>query len=279
MPRKFLSIAFVLSLLPALASTVESQQSIQRYVRFEQDGVTRWGHLAGETIHPMTDAPYHGGTMVRGEAIPLSSVTLKAPVDPENVYMTAYNFRSHITGEPAKYPGIFIVPAGSIIGSGEDMVRPSESRNFHYEAELVVVIGRDADNVPVEEAPAYVFGVTAGNDGSERDWQRDDTQWVRAKGTKTFNAAGPVLVTGLDYQSLDIEGRLNGDVRQRGNTADMLFGVNEMVSYISRYFPLKAGDLIWSGTMGTTRAMEPGDVYEVEINGIGVLRNRLVQGR
>lgn len=260
----------------ALAGSLEAQE-LQRYVRFEQNGTVRWGHLAGETIHPLTDAPYLGGTMVPGEAIPVGSVTLKAPVDPRNVYMTAFNFRSHITGEPAEYPGIFMVPAESIIGPEEDIIRPPDSNNFHYEAELVVVIGRDADNVSVEDAPNYIFGVTAGNDGSERDWQANDTQWVRAKGSKTFNAVGPVLVAGADYQNLQIEGRLNGELRQSENSSDMLFDFNEMVSYISRYFPLRAGDLIWSGTMGTTQAMQPGDVYEVEVEGVGVLRNRLVQ--
>src|SRR5690606_7335692 len=169
-------------------------QELQRYVRFEQNGTVRWGHPAGETIHPLTDAPYLGGTMVPGEALSVGSVTLKAPVDPRNVYMTAFHFRSHITGEPAEYPGIFMVPAESIIGPEEDIIRPPDSNNFHYEAELVVVIGRDADNVSVEDAPNYIFGVTAGNDGSERDWQANDTQWVRAKGSKTFNAVGPVLV-------------------------------------------------------------------------------------
>ncbi|MEX2572434.1 MAG: fumarylacetoacetate hydrolase family protein [Gemmatimonadota bacterium] len=279
MNRNRISVVAGLLAVAAYAGGLEAQQGVQTYVRFEQAGEVRWGHLADETIHPLTDAPYLGGSMVPGEAIPLSAVTLKAPVDPANVYMTAFNFRSHITGEPAPYPGIFIVPAGSIIGTGEDIIRPPESTNFHYEAELVAVIGRDASNVSVEAAGDYVFGVTAGNDGSERDWQANDTQWVRAKGTRTFNAVGPVLVTGLDYQSLDIEGRLNGEVRQGENSGDMLFGMDHMVSYISRYFPLKAGDLIWSGTMGTTQPMQPGDVYEVEIEGVGVLRNRLVQGQ
>ena len=225
----------------AVADTADAQTS---YVRYEQAGEISWGELDGSTIHQLSDAPYLGGMR---------------------------------TG-PAEYPGLFIVPASSIIGSGENIVRPPGSQNLHYEAEMVVVIGRRAVNVSPEDAPNYIFGVSAGNDVSERAWQGGDIQWVRAKGSRTFNAVGPVLVAGLDYTNLQIEGRLNGDVRQGENSADLIFNMNHMVSYISRYFTLEPGDLIWSGTMGRTRAMEPGDVYEVEIEGIGILRNEVVQG-
>ena len=258
----------------AVADTADAQTS---YVRYEQAGVISWGELDGSTIRQLSDAPYLGGTRT-GRTVMQSAVTMKAPVDPTLVFMTAFNFRSHISGEPAEYPGLFTVPASSIIGSGENIVRPPGSENLHYEAEMVIVIGRRAENVSPEEAPDYIFGVSAGNDVSERAWQGGDIQWVRAKGSRTFNAVGPVLVAGLDYTNLQIEGRLNGDVRQGENTADLIFNMNHMVSYISKYFTLEPGDLIWSGTMGRTRAMEPGDVYEVEIEGIGILRNQVVQG-
>jgi 2-keto-4-pentenoate hydratase/2-oxohepta-3-ene-1,7-dioic acid hydratase in catechol pathway len=143
---------------------------------------------------------------------------------------------------------------------------------------MVAVIGREATNVSVEDAPSYIFGVSAGNDVSERTWQGADIQWSRAKGSRTFNVVGPVLVTGLDYQNLQITGRLNGEERQGENTSDLLFDMHEMLSYISTYFTLYPGDLIWTGTMGSTRAMQPGDTYEVEIEGIGILRNQVVQG-
>ncbi|MCH7857848.1 MAG: fumarylacetoacetate hydrolase family protein [Gemmatimonadetes bacterium] len=258
----------------AVADTADAQTS---YVRYEQAGVISWGELDGSTIRQLSDAPYLGGTRT-GRTVMQSAVTMKAPVDPTLVFMTAFNFRSHISGEPAEYPGLFTVPASSIIGSGENIVRPPGSENLHYEAEMVIVIGRRAENVSPEDAPDYIFGVSAGNDVSERAWQGGDIQWVRAKGSRTFNAVGPVLVAGLDYTNLQIEGRLNGDVRQGENTADLIFNMNHMVSYISKYFTLEPGDLIWSGTMGRTRAMEPGDVYEVEIEGIGILRNQVVQG-
>ena len=267
-----------LLMLTAIAAVVADAADAQTsYVRYEEGGAISWGELDGSTIHQLSDAPYLGGTRT-GRTAMQTAVTMKAPVDPTLVFMTAFNFRSHISGEPAEYPGLFTVPASSIIGPGENIVRPAGSENLHYEAEMVVVIGQRAVNVSPEDAPDYIFGVAAGNDVTERAWQGTDIQWVRAKGTRGFNAVGPVLVAGLDYTNLRIEGRLNGEVRQGENSSDLIFNMNYLVSYISRYFTLEPGDLIWSGTMGSTRAMKPGDVYEVEIEGVGILRNEVVQG-
>ncbi|MEX2581947.1 MAG: fumarylacetoacetate hydrolase family protein [Gemmatimonadota bacterium] len=283
MGRTFVAIAFgILAISSAACSqasvvTADAQAPGTEYVRYEQNGTTSWGILEDEVIHQLSDAPYLGGGRT-GETVQRSAVALRAPVDPINVYMTALNFRSHISGEPAPYPGLFLVPPGSIIGPEEQMLIPTDSENFHYEAEAVVVIGRDCDNVSIQEAPSCVFGVSAGNDGSARDWQGADIQWARAKGAKTFNQVGPVLVAGLDPNSLEIEGRLNGERVQGENTRDMIYNFDHMVSYISRYFPLEAGDLIWSGTMGQTRQVQVGDTYEVEIDGVGVLRTEFGQG-
>lgn len=275
MKRAVLSLTAVVLVL-GLAASVEAQ-STQRFVRYEQAGSVSWGELVGETVHQLSGAPYQGGSRT-GASVPVSNVTLKAPVDPKQIFMTAFNFRSHITGDPAEYPGIFLVPPSSIIGSGENIVKPADSRSLHYEAEAVAVIGREAINVSLEDAPSYIFGVAAGNDVSERIWQAQDIQWSRAKGSRTFNAVGPHLVTGLDPANLEIEGRLNGERVQGENTSDLIFSLAYMVSYISKYFTLMPGDLVWTGTMGSTRAMSPGDTYEVEIPGIGILRNTVVQG-
>lgn len=275
-----LKIAAVLAAF-CISMTTFAQNELHRYVRY-QDGATvsggevSWGELVGDTITQLSDAPYLGGKAT-GKTVKKDSVALKAPVDPNLVVMTALNFRSHIRGEPAKYPGLFIVPASSIIGSEENIIQPPDSTSLHYEAEMVIVIGKRADNVPEDKAHEYIFGVSAGNDVSERGWQAADLQWVRAKGSKTFNPVGPVLVSGLKYTDLAIEGRLNGEKVQGERTSDMIFDFNHMVSYISRYMVLEPGDLIWSGTMGQTRAMKPGDVYEVEVEGVGVLKNTVVK--
>ena len=276
MKRAALSmVAGVIAL--AAMSTAAQAQNTQRFVRYEQAGNVSWGELVGETIHQLSDAPYLGGRRT-GQTVAQSSVKLEAPVDPKQIFMTAFNFRSHIAGEPAEYPGIFLVPPSSIIGSGENIVRPAGSTNLHYEAEAVAVVGRVAENVPLDQAASYIYGVSAGNDVSERAWQAQDIQWSRAKGSRTFNAVGPHLVTGLDPANLAIEGRHNGTRVQGENTSDLIFSLAYMLHYISQYFTLYPGDLIWTGTMGATRAMQPGDTYEVEIPGVGILRNTVVQG-
>jgi 2-keto-4-pentenoate hydratase/2-oxohepta-3-ene-1,7-dioic acid hydratase in catechol pathway len=267
------------SLVLALSGSFVSAQDLDTFVRYSQDGgEISWGMVHGDEIYQLAGAPYdtmdHTGVKFDRDA-----VKLEAPVDPTLVFMTAFNFRSHISGDPAEFPGLFIVPASSIVGPEDPIVRPAESRNLHYEAEMAIVICKRADNVPVAEAGDYIFGVTAGNDVSERSWQGGDIQWVRAKGSRGFNAVGPVLVKGADYKNTEIIGRHNGEVVQGENSSDLIFGMEEMVSYISQYFTLEPGDMIWSGTMGSTRAMVPGDVYEVELSGIGTLRNEVVQGK
>lgn len=253
------------------------EMEVHRYVRYQQNGNPHWGEVIDGEIHQIHDAPWEGGNPT-GFTLDLDRVDLMAPVTPTQIFMTAFNFRSHISGEPAEYPGLFLVPPSSIIGPEDPIVRPPDSENLHYEAELVAVVADTAENVPLAEAGEYIFGVTAGNDVSERAWQGADIQWSRAKGSRGFNAVGPYVVSGLDYESLDIEGRLNGERVQGENSADLIFGMEYMLHYISQYFTLYPGDLIWSGTMGSTQAMEPGDVYEVEVEGVGVLRNEVVQG-
>ncbi len=272
---KRLSIVATATALLIISNTV----SAQSFVRYSQGGgEVSWGMIHDDGIHQLTDAPYnsmdHTGVVVQRD-----EVKLEAPVDPDLVFMTAFNFRSHISGEPAEYPGLFTIPSSSIVGPEDPIIRPAGSRNLHYEAEMAIIVGKHAENVAVEDAAEYIFGVTGGNDVSERSWQGGDIQWVRAKGTRGFNAVGPVLVQGADYKNIQITGRLNGEMRQEENSADLIFGMEEMLSYISQYFTLEPGDMIWSGTMGSTRAMEPGDVYEVELSGIGVLSNVVEQGK
>jgi 2-keto-4-pentenoate hydratase/2-oxohepta-3-ene-1,7-dioic acid hydratase in catechol pathway len=147
---------------------------------------------------------------------------------------------------------------------------------MHYEGELVVVIGRQVKNASVEQARDAIFGVTCGNDVSERNWQHGpakDMQWWRAKGCDTFAPLGPAIVTGLDYDTLLLRTRLNGEVVQKQYTSDLIFDCPTIVSYITRWITLMPGDIIYTGTPGATRKMSPGDVVEVEIEGIGVLRN------
>jgi 2-keto-4-pentenoate hydratase/2-oxohepta-3-ene-1,7-dioic acid hydratase in catechol pathway len=250
-----------------------------RYVRYRRGGRTAYGILEGETIHELEGVLF-ASPRRSGNRVDLADVELLAPCEPSKVVAVGLNYRSHIGNRAVpESMGLFAKFPTSIIGPEADIVIPPDAENVHYEGELVVVIGRPAKNVAVEDAPDYIFGVTAGNDVSERDWQRGDLQWLRAKAADTFGPIGPAIVTGLDYDDLLVQTRLNGEVRQSESSKDLLFGVDQIVSYVSRYVTLYPGDVIFTGTPGSTQAMKPGDVVEIEVEGVGVLRNPVVAGR
>jgi 2-keto-4-pentenoate hydratase/2-oxohepta-3-ene-1,7-dioic acid hydratase in catechol pathway len=250
-----------------------------RYVRYRRGGRTAYGILEGETIHELEGLLF-ASPRRSGNRVDLADVELLAPCEPSKVVAVGLNYRSHIGNRAVpESMGLFAKFPTSIIGPEADIVIPPDAENVHYEGELVVVIGRPAKNVAVEDAPDYIFGVTAGNDVSERDWQRGDLQWLRAKAADTFGPIGPAIVTGLDYDDLLVQTRLNGEVRQSESSKDLLFGVDQIVSYVSRYVTLYPGDVIFTGTPGSTLAMKPGDVVEIEVEGVGVLRNPVVAGR
>src|SRR5690606_22746817 len=154
------------------------------------------------------------------------------------------------------------------------------SSEVHHEAELAVVVGRIARNIRAEDASQYIFGYTAANDVTARDLQRKDGQWTRAKGFDTFCPLGPAIETELDpLERLAVIARVNGEVRQAGFTADLVFGVAEILEYISRVMTLLPGDVILTGTPSGVGPVQPGDLMEVEVDGIGVLANRVVGGK
>jgi 2-keto-4-pentenoate hydratase/2-oxohepta-3-ene-1,7-dioic acid hydratase in catechol pathway len=263
-----------LVLLPASADAQTT-----RYVRYEAAGRTAYGQLEGDTIRELSGDLF-ASPKPTGRALKLADVKLLAPCDPKKVIAVGLNYKSHIGERPAAaYPGLFAKLPSSIIGPGAAIVFPEGAKNVHFEGELVVVIGKRARQVAAADAGQYVFGVTAGNDVSERDWQKQDLQWFRAKASDTFGPLGPVIVTGLNYDDLLLQTRLNGEVVQSQRTKDLIFGVHEIVSYVSRFVTLEPGDVIYTGTPGATRAMKPGDVVEIEIEGIGVLRNTTAGAR
>ncbi len=184
------------------------------------------------------------------------------------------NFRSHLGGRPAPVlPGLFAKLPGTVIGPDAPIILPPDAGEVHAEGEVVVVIGRRASRVDAAGARRAIFGVTAGNDVSERSWQASDLQWLRAKGSDTFGPLGPAIVTGLDPDDLGIRTRINGRTVQEGRTPDLLFPTTELVAWISRYVTLEPGDVIYTGTPGVTGAIAPGDVVEVDVEGVGTLRN------
>ena len=246
------------------------------YIRFEKDSTRAYGILESGTVRPIRGGLF-GAREETGESLPLDSVKLLVPCEPPKVLAVGRNYKSHL-GERTqpKRPEIFYKPASSLQNPGGAIRFPAGAKNVHYEGELVLVIGRRIKDVSPEEARDAIFGVTCGNDVSERDWQNGpdkDLQWWRAKGADTFSPLGPAIVTGIDYGNVLLQTRLNGEVVQRQSTAELIFDCPTIVSWISRAVTLEPGDVIYTGTPGTTRAMAPGDVGEVEVEGVGVLRN------
>jgi 2-keto-4-pentenoate hydratase/2-oxohepta-3-ene-1,7-dioic acid hydratase in catechol pathway len=256
-----------------------SQEAITRYVRYAHEGVVSYGVLEGETIREL-DGDLFASPRETGRTLSISDVRLLAPCEPSKLVAVGLNYRSHLGDRPEpEYPGLFAKYPTAVIDPEEAIVIPPDASDVHYEGELVIVIGKRAKNVSAAEAPDYIFGVTAGNDVSERAWQRADLQWVRAKSSDTFAPLGPAIVSGLNYDDLLVQTRLNGEVRQSERSQDLIFGVDTIVAYISSYVTLLPGDVIFTGTPGSTSAMKPGDVVEVEIEGVGVLRNRVVAAK
>ena len=269
--------AVSLLLLLASAPLTVLPAQVTRYVRYAAGSDTSYGMLDGQVIREL-GGDLFSSPRPTGRTSRLDQVTLLAPATPGKVIAVGLNYITHLGERPsAAYPGLFAKMPTSIIGPEANVIYPADATNLHFEGELVVVIGRKAQNVSVADAPRYIFGVTAGNDISERDWQRADLQWFRAKASDTFGPLGPMIVTGLNYGDLLLQTRVNGEVVQSQRTKDLIFDVPTIVSYVSRYVTLEPGDVIYTGTPGTTKAMKPGDVVEVEIDGIGVLRNRIVK--
>ena len=252
--------------------------------KFLQGGRPRFGVLEEpDTIRAMKSSPFEGGIELDDETWPLSSLVLLPPtVAHPRIFGVGFNYKAHIleTGRPLpEIPPFFMKPDTSLIGHGESIVYPSGSTIVHYETELVAVIGRKARNVAREDALGYVLGYTCGNDVSERTIQRREMAMglmTVGKGFDTFAPIGPCIETAVDPSKLRMQGRLNGAVVQNCETSDLLFGVDALVAYLSQAIKLMPGDLIMTGTPGGVGPLQPGDIFEINIEGVGMLRNDVI---
>lgn len=201
------------------------------------------------------------------------------PFSPSKIIGIGVNYRAH-AAEMGKAlpiePLMFLKAPSALIGAGEAIVRPTGYARVDYEGELGVVIGTVCRNISVADALTVVRGFTCVNDVTVRELQARDGQWARAKGFDTFCPVGPVITEGLDPRSLSITTRVNGVVRQAGNTNDMVFGVADIIAFVSRHMTLYPGDLIATGTPAGVGNLDVGDVVDVEIEGIGLLSNQVV---
>jgi 2-keto-4-pentenoate hydratase/2-oxohepta-3-ene-1,7-dioic acid hydratase in catechol pathway len=197
-------------------------------------------------------------------------------IKPSKIVCVGRNYADHareLGNEVPRQPMLFFKPPSAIIGSGETIVLPAASQQVEYESEIGVVIGRTLSHASESEAERAIGGFTCVNDVTARDLQKTDGQWARAKGFDTFCPVGPTVSQGLDWRNLEVIGRLNGVERQRGRTEQMQFSIPFLLSYISQIMRLEPGDLVATGTPAGVGRLSPGDVIEVEIPGIGVLRN------
>jgi 2-keto-4-pentenoate hydratase/2-oxohepta-3-ene-1,7-dioic acid hydratase in catechol pathway len=249
------------------------RRSVRKYVRYEHRESISYGILDDGIISPINGDLFSGGAG-SGAKMELGKVRLLWPCEPSKILAVGLNYKSHLGNRPAPAkPELFWKPPSCLLEPEGKIIIPEGARNVHYEGELVVVIGRKTKQVSPEEAVGCIFGYTCGIDVSEREWQKNDLQWWRAKGADTFGPLGPAIAVGLDYRGSRLQTRVNGEVKQSQLLSDLLFDPAAVVSHASRCVTLLPGDVIYTGTPGTTGALKPGDTVEVEIDGIGILKN------
>lgn len=257
-----------------------------RIARFVVKGTTKYGVLEGCEVRAVRGSPYDGfkgpgGNLAfDGSTFDPGAIRLLAPCQPSKIVAVGLNYRRHAEEFKSAVPStplIFLKPSTALIGPGEPIVYPRGATRVDFEGELGVVIGKEAKDVPRASAREYVLGYTCVNDVTEREMQGRDGQWTRAKGFDTFAPVGPWIETEISPDDLEVETRLNGEVRQCGRTSDLVFGVDELIEFISGIMTLLPGDVISTGTPHGIGPMKVGDVVEITIEGIGTLSNPVVR--
>jgi 2-keto-4-pentenoate hydratase/2-oxohepta-3-ene-1,7-dioic acid hydratase in catechol pathway len=240
-----------------------------------------YGALEEKVVRVIVGDPF-GQHQVGDASYYLDQVRLLPPCLPSKIVCLGKNYLEHareMEGQAPEEPLIFLKPPSAINTTGYDIVYPPQSHRVDHEGEIGVVIGRPCCRLGPEEPVApYIYGYTCVNDVTARDLQKKDGQWTRAKGFDTFCSFGPVISTDVDPGKLEVRTSLNGQVQQCGNVSQMIFPIDAVIRFISRVMTLEPGDLIATGTPAGVSPMQPGDTVEVSIEGIGVLRNRVVAG-
>jgi 2-keto-4-pentenoate hydratase/2-oxohepta-3-ene-1,7-dioic acid hydratase in catechol pathway len=250
-----------------------------KIARFSNGSEPRYGIVDGPELVVLKGHPLAAGFDTTGERIALKDVKLLAPTIPSKVICIGKNFADHaaeIGGEVTLEPLIFFKPSSAIIGHGDAIVLPEQSKQVELEAELTVVIGKIAKNVSEEDALDYIFGYTIANDVTARDLQFIDEQWARSKAFDTFCPLGPWIETEFLPESQVIESRINGETRQQVSISEMTHNIRSIVSYVSKNMTLLPGDIILTGSPAGISVMSSGDLIECEVEGIGILANTVV---
>jgi 2-keto-4-pentenoate hydratase/2-oxohepta-3-ene-1,7-dioic acid hydratase in catechol pathway len=238
------------------------------------------GDGADATIRRLDGSPFDGARPT-GDPLPLSEVTLLAPVEPSKVVAFGRNYAEHakeLGNEVPEIPIVFLKPSTAVVGPDAEVPYPHLTSDLHYEGELAVVIGRRCKAVPEADVADVVFGYTVANDLTMRDVQKSEGQWTRGKGFDGACPLGPWVETDLDPSALSLRSSVNGELRQDGTTADMLRDVAACVSWVSQAMTLLPGDVVLTGTPAGVGSLQQGDHVEVTIAGIGTLATRIVSG-
>jgi 2-keto-4-pentenoate hydratase/2-oxohepta-3-ene-1,7-dioic acid hydratase in catechol pathway len=250
-----------------------------KIVRFSHNDQIKYGVLTGNAVCEYIGSPF-GEFQETDHFYLLSEIKLLAPCLPSKIVALGVNYRSHgkeMNSKPPSEPLIFLKPPTAVIGPEENIIYPPSSKRVDYEGELGVVIKSMAQRVSLKNAKKYILGFTCVNDVTARDLQKKDGQWTRSKGFDTFCPIGPCIETELDPSNLSLETILNGKVKQKAKTSQLIFKVPELVSFISSVMTLFPGDVIATGTPAGIGPMQPGDVVEVKIEGIGTLKNTVTK--
>jgi 2-keto-4-pentenoate hydratase/2-oxohepta-3-ene-1,7-dioic acid hydratase in catechol pathway len=249
---------------------------VTKFIRYRTSSGVSYGTLEGDTVHQLQGGLFDAPTST-GVTHKLSDVKLLYPCEAGKILAVGLNYKSHLGSRPQPaHPEMFYKPVSALQNPGDPIEIPRDATDVHSEGEMVVVVGKRLRNASTDEAAAAVFGVTAGNDVSDRSWQhgeKKDLQWWRAKGSDTFAPLGPAILAGADYGKLLLQTRINGETVQKQYTSDLIFDVPTVLSWISGWVTLLPGDLVYTGTPGNTRKMSPGDVVEVELENVGILGN------
>lgn len=245
-----------------------------------------YGYIKGDQFRRLAGSPFVTDSVdpppACDEAWNLENVVLLAPCEPSKIIAVGRNYAAHAAEHGAEVPReplIFLKPPSAVIGPGEAIVLPPLSHQVEHEAELAVVIGRRARHLSSETALNYVLGYTCGNDVTARDLQRSDSQWSRAKGFDTFCPLGPWIETELALNEQEVLCRVNGEVRQRGHTSQMVFDVPTLLAFVTAVMTLEPGDVLLTGTPAGVSPLQPGDQVEVAVSDVGALRNPVVAER
>lgn len=249
-----------------------------KIVRFIHQGNTSYGILGAGTVQPVAGEPFKGIETCES-CIPFDQVRLLPPCQPTKIIAMGLNYHSHAREMGHKIPNsplTFLKPPTAVIGPEANIVYPSASARVDYEGELAVIIRKVAWRVSKADIDDYILGYTCFNDVTARDLQQQDNQWTRAKGFDTFAALGPWIETDIEPGRLNLETYLNGELKQHGNTTDLIYDIAEIINFISNVMTLMPGDVIATGTPAGIGPMYPGDKVEVIVEGIGSLVNYVI---